>query len=49
MNTKVNEQQPDQVIIPPANSAMADFDFDRWARDVRRQMIASLRKRGDNL
>ncbi len=33
--------QPSQVVVPE------NFDFDHWAGAVKRQMIASLRKRGD--
>jgi hypothetical protein len=47
MNTaQIDEKQKE---LPQSSQVVApeNFDFDHWAGAVKRQMIASLRKRGD--
>jgi hypothetical protein len=43
VNTKSEQQK-----VPTAklNATHAEFDFDLWAAQVRRQMMATLQKRG---
>ncbi len=47
MNTvQVDEKQKELAKVPQPESPES-FDFDHWAGAVKRQMIASLRKRGE--
>jgi hypothetical protein len=42
MKAHLNSSQSSSTPATPANG---EFDFDQWAKLVRQQMIASLRKR----
>lgn len=46
MNTKLKNQEQNKAVGASAASSNSDsFDFDLWASEVRRQMVASLQKR----
>lgn len=45
MSKVISQPNPQSAVVPSASTAM-DFDFDLWAVQVKRQMIASLRRRG---
>ncbi|WP_190508851.1 hypothetical protein [Oscillatoria sp. FACHB-1407] len=47
MDKRADKKHQDQVVATSGNTSGADFNFDLWASAVKRQMIASLRKRGD--
>ncbi|WP_179228539.1 hypothetical protein [Leptolyngbya ohadii] len=42
MKSHLNSSQPSSIPATPANG---ELDFDQWAKLVRQQMMASLRKR----
>jgi hypothetical protein len=44
LDTRLHDKAPSASV--GGNSAKANFDFDRWAVEVRQQMIAALKKRG---
>ena len=48
MNCKSADPQLDQAPIPSDNTSELNFNFDLWAKAVKQQMIASLRKRGEH-
>jgi hypothetical protein len=45
MSTQSNKTFSDLSFSEPAHSAINGAEFDMWASEVRRQMVASLRKR----
>jgi hypothetical protein len=45
MNTKLNKQQNQLLFETDFSKTSNDFDFKKWASEVRKQMIASLEKR----
>ena len=47
MNTVQIEEKQKELPQPAQIATPESFDFDHWAGAVKRQMIASLRKRGD--
>jgi hypothetical protein len=44
MQTQERNAQIENAVVAPATST-EQFDFDRWAIEVRRQLLASLNKR----
>ncbi|MDX2098503.1 MAG: hypothetical protein SFW36_12065 [Leptolyngbyaceae cyanobacterium bins.59] len=46
MNTKAKKKAPERSSGTSLNQNLEGFDFDLWATHVKRQMIASLQKRG---
>jgi hypothetical protein len=45
MNTELNKQQ-DKLVETSVNSNREYFNFELWATEVRRQMLALLEKKG---
>jgi hypothetical protein len=45
MNTATSTRSAEQFNQPSGNEKGANFDFDRWAVEVRKQMMASLQRR----
>jgi len=45
MNVESGQKLTDLSSQDPLNQAQHNFDFDSWAIQVRRQMVASLKKR----
>ncbi len=45
VDTKANLKQQDNAVVASVSPARDSFNFDLWASAVKRQMIASLRKR----
>jgi hypothetical protein len=45
MNTELSNQKRDQPFEALVSSNSGNFNFELWAREVRRQMVASLHKR----
>ncbi len=45
MNTELSNQQREQPFEALVSSNSGNFNFELWAREVRRQMVASLEKR----
>jgi hypothetical protein len=48
MNTKTNPQHQNTPVTASVSATLDSFNFDLWASAVKRQMIASLRKRQSN-
>jgi hypothetical protein len=46
MVSRADQKQQDKNIAVSTNGQISDFNFDLWATAVKRQMIASLRRRG---
>ena len=46
MNNPIKKQQPSNCLETSFNESIDRFNFDVWASAVKRQMIASLQKRG---
>ncbi|MDX2216875.1 MAG: hypothetical protein SFY66_26655 [Oculatellaceae cyanobacterium bins.114] len=47
MDKRADRKHQDLVVATASSTPEHDFNFDLWASAVKRQMIASLRKRGD--
>jgi hypothetical protein len=45
MNTNLNKQQNQLLVETFFSTTSNEFDFNEWASEVRKQMIASLEKR----
>jgi hypothetical protein len=45
MNTELSNQQRDQPFEALVSSNSGNFNFELWAREVRRQMVATLQKK----
>lgn len=46
MNTKDKQQRPELPAETSVNFTDDSFDFELWAKTVRRQLLAALQKRG---
>jgi hypothetical protein len=48
MNTINAKEELSKAVEPAMPPTSQNFDFDKWATQVRQQMLASLQKRGPN-
>jgi len=46
MNTKTEKQRPEPPVEALVNYTDDSFDFELWAKSVRRQLLAALERRG---
>lgn len=46
MNTQSRKESPNQIFDRTQLNSHENFDFDAWARAVKRQMIEALSKKG---
>jgi len=46
MNTKTENQRSDPQVEASSNYTYDSFDFEVWAKSVRRQLLAALERRG---
>lgn len=47
METKVRKKIPHQSVEEVTINSTSSYDFELWAKAVKRQMIAALSKKGD--
>jgi hypothetical protein len=45
MNSNSRQNQQNNSLEPTSSAQDDTFNFDQWAREVKRQMLASLKKR----